>query len=393
MRAVRLAFANLRHGTLRTGVSVAGVAFAVLLIFMQLGVLGAVRTAATLLFDHLDFDLIVLSGEYRDMLHAGTVADERLLAARYVGGVESVRPVWLATGLWRPPRPQVPPRRWNILVVGVEPSYLADVFRNADGGIFPPPGGLASAAAALRRGDVLLDRRSWPLYAAAEDRVPGRTTELNDHRVTLGGEVVIGTGFGYNGLVLTDDRTFAEVVGRPSPAASFALVKLAAGADREAVRAQIRTVGLKGELTVLTRDELTVRERDYWERSTSIGLFFTAGAVIAFVGGLLFVLQMMVGDILSRLREFATLKAMGYSESFLAWVVIWQALLLSLAGYGVGFAAAWAAYIDVSERARIPIAMDGERALIVLGMSVAMCFLSGLLAVFKLRAADPADLF
>jgi putative ABC transport system permease protein len=214
MRAVRLAFANLRHGTLRTAVSVAGVAFAVLLIFMQFGVLGAVRTAATLFFDHLDFDLIVLSGEYREMLHAGTVADDRLIAARYVEGVASVRPVWLGVGMWRDPRPQRererPPRRWNILVVGVEPGHLAEVFRDADGGVFPPPGGLAHAANALGRGEVLLDRRSWPLYGEAEDRVPGRTTELNDRRVTLGGEVVIGTGFGYNGLALTDEATFAR---------------------------------------------------------------------------------------------------------------------------------------------------------------------------------------
>jgi putative ABC transport system permease protein len=397
MRAVRLAFANLRHGALRTTVSVAGVAFAVLLIFMQFGFLGAVRTTATLFYDSLDFDLILLSGEYRDMLHAGTVADDRLLAARYVDGVASVRPLWLSVGMWRDPRPQRdpkrPPRRWNILVVGVEPSHLAEVFRDADGGVFPPPGGLAHAATVLRRGEVLLDRRSWPLYGEAADREPGRTTELNDRQVTLGGEVEIGTGFGYNGLALADDATFAELTARPSPPASFALVRLTNGTDREAARSRLRALGQPGELTVLTRDELTTREREFWERTTSVGLFFTAGAAIAFIGGLLFVLQMMVGDILSRIREFATLKAMGYPDAFLASVVIWQALLLSLAGYAVGLAVAWAAYLGVSEGARIPIAMNAERALLVLGMSLAMCFLSGLLAVFKLRAADPADLF
>src|SRR5437868_12926892 len=96
MKRTPLARLNLLHERTRTLVAVAGVAFAALLIFVQLGFLGAVRATATLIYDRLDFDVAVLSTEYQDLVRAGTFPRDRLPRVHGLPGVVAVRPlsVW-----------------------------------------------------------------------------------------------------------------------------------------------------------------------------------------------------------------------------------------------------------------------------------------------------------
>ena len=90
-----LAWLNLRHDIARTFVAVAGVGFAALLIFIQLGFLGACIRSATLIFDRLDFDLAIGSPEYVDLMRGGTIPRARLTQVWELPGVRSVRPLSL----------------------------------------------------------------------------------------------------------------------------------------------------------------------------------------------------------------------------------------------------------------------------------------------------------
>ena len=140
MSALTLARLNLWHQRIRTLISLAGVAFAVLLIFSQLGFLGSVHQTATLLYDKLDFDLLLTSREYLNLNTPEGFPRERLFQANGAAGVESVQPFSVGLGLWRGPSPhyspRADPRRWNILILGVRPEDLHLVFRNAGLGIF-----------------------------------------------------------------------------------------------------------------------------------------------------------------------------------------------------------------------------------------------------------------
>jgi putative ABC transport system permease protein len=134
--------------------------------------------------------------------------------------------------------------------------------------------------------------------------------------------------------------------------------------------------------------------------NTAIGIIFQCGVGVALLVGVVFVYQVISSDIGSRLREFATLKAIGYGDRYLAWTVIQQAILLALFGYVPGLLVSFLLYAVAASFARIPIGLAGEpplilldRCLSVLGMTVALCTVSGLFAAFKLKAADPADLF
>src|SRR5438876_3556872 len=158
-----LAWHNLLHERTRTLVAVAGVAFAVLLIFVQLGFFIAVRNTATLIYDALDFDLALVSSEYLDILRPGSFPGDRLIAARGWAGVRAVRPLSVGIHGWR--NPEDPGRvRRNLLVLGVDPD--GPPFRHAE--LTPE-----HVAVLGRPNAVLMDRKSRPEFGTAI--VPGQT--------------------------------------------------------------------------------------------------------------------------------------------------------------------------------------------------------------------------
>jgi putative ABC transport system permease protein len=396
MSAFTLARLNLLHQRIRTLISLAGVAFAVLLIFSQLGFLGAVDQTATLLFDKLDFDLLLTSREYLNLNTPEGFPRLRLSQADAVAGVRSVRPFSVCLGLWRGPLPQssprVDPRRWNILILGVRPEDLHLVFRNAGQGIFRDREELTALETALARPNaVLIDRRSWPDYGSPEDLRPGAVVELNEQQLELAGTFEIGTGFGYNGLLLTSEATIGRVGGLIPRQVTFGLVKLRPGADPREVKNRLNE--LLPDARAYTRDEINAKEAEYWVQQTAVGRFFTLGVGVALVVGMIFVYQMMAADIHNHLSEYATIKAIGYRNRYLFRIVLWQASLLGLVGFFPGLLASLGIYELTRQAARIPIGMTAIRAVFVLLLTVVMCLCSGLLAIRKLRSADPADLF
>lgn len=400
MSAFRLALASLLHDRVRSAVSVTGAAFAILLVFMQLGFLGATKNTATILYDKLHFDVLITSSEYLDFSRPGSVDRLRLAQARSVRGVGDIHPLSVAQGLWRNPTDRsANPNggmRWAIVVLGAAPDDLDEVFAP---GVFAAP---AAARSTLGRLDaVLLDRRAnayfghpkpWAFGRPAELAV-GQRVELSGRQVEFAGYFEVGTGFSYTGLVLANEETFAALAGpgRSPREATFGLVRTTPGADPVAVAAGIQAA-VPGVLA-FPRAALGEKERDYWVNKTSVGQLFAFGVVLALMVGAIFVYQMMAGDIKKHLPEYATLKAMGYRFGFLFRVVVWQALFLAVGGYLGGLAAALVLYRVTTTAAGLPMSMPAGRLAEVLALSVVMCVGSGLVAVRKVRTADPADLF
>src|SRR5882762_1933243 len=99
-----LAWRNLVHNKVRTLVAVAGVTFAVVLIFMQLGFFGAVETTATVAYSALDFDLCIRSKDYLHFAKTRSFPAARLKQAEGVPGVRRVSPFYVGVRYWRTPR-------------------------------------------------------------------------------------------------------------------------------------------------------------------------------------------------------------------------------------------------------------------------------------------------
>jgi putative ABC transport system permease protein len=388
-----LARANLAHQRARTIISVVGVAFTVVLMFMQLGFLGAVNRTSTLLYDLLEFDLLLVSSEYLNLARSSNFPRSRLTQARSAAGVKDVLPLSAGIGTWRDPRPRQVRPSWTILVLAVEPASLGRLFRGGGPTVFGSPQERAERQTALSRLDaVVLDRSSWPEYGDPQTRRPGAVNELNGRRVEVVGDIEMGTGFAFNGLVMTSEETFVRVGAGTPDRTTFGLVKLAPGASPAAVAAQLKRL-LPPDVHVLSRAQINAREREYWRTKTAAGQFFSVGVALAVVVGVVFVYQMLAGDISKHLPEYATVKALGYRRGYLGRVVLYQGVLLALVGYLPGLLTALAGYALTRGQARVPIGMTGLRALLVLALTVAMCGAAALLAVRKVHSADPADLF
>lgn len=404
-----LAWKNLVHNKVRTAVALAGVAFAVILIFMQLGFKGAVRKTATQIYDALAFDLMLRSPGYLHLIDPGMFPAERIYQAASLPGVETVRPLYLGLSEWQRPQPEdVLPKdyegQWRgIICMGVDP--------------YDPP---------FTRTDIrdVAKRLTDPRYVAVDSKSKkefgpangeqfseadiGVETVLGGGRVQIVGTFELGTGLAANGACLVNqDGYFAACYWQPTDQVNVGLATLDQGADPDVVRDQLQQLlgppddnpvnpqisATPADVEVLTRPEVIRREERRWVEETPIGKIFGFGVWVAMFVGVAIVYQVLSTDIANMMSEYATLKAMGYNNRFLTRVVLEQSVLLALIGYVPSLVISWALYWIVGAKAGLPMFMTWQIAASVLGLAVVMCVLSGLAALRKLFQADPADLF
>jgi len=147
------------------------------------------------------------------------------------------------------------------------------------------------------------------------------------------------------------------------------------------------------DLLVFSKDEFVEFERRYWAESTAIGFIFSLGTIMGFVVGIIIVYQILYTDVSDHLAEYATLKAMGYTDFYLLRVVFEEAITLAVLGYVPAFSLAVILYELTRNATLLPINMTPERAVFIFVLIVVMCFISGGIAVRRLRSADPADIF
>ncbi len=380
-----LAWLNLLHNKVRTLVVVAGVAFAIILIFMQLGFRGSIETTATLIYDALDFDLVVRSKEYLHISDAATIRQTRMVQAQSITGVKRVRPFYIGLNEWRHPRLG---HGRGILAIGIDPHdpvlTLPEIRRKAHLLTHPDA--------------VLIDRQSRADFGPANGRRFGDDdigviTEVGFQRVEVTGHFALGTGLAADGAILLSEQGFKRLFPqRAAGEVSLALITLQSGADADQVADRLRKA-LPADVEVLTRAEVIDFELKRWLDETSIGVIFQVGVVVAMIVGMAIVYQVLSSDIADHFAEYATLKAMGYRSGFLARVVLQQAISLAVLGFIPALAASWLLYRLTSQVANMPVEMNGRRIVIVFFLSIAMCCLSGLIALRKVNRAEPADLF
>jgi putative ABC transport system permease protein len=144
---------------------------------------------------------------------------------------------------------------------------------------------------------------------------------------------------------------------------------------------------------VFTKAGLIDYELSYWQTRTTIGFIFTLGTIMGFIVGTVIVYQILYTDVSDHLPEYATLKAMGYADTYLLTVVFQEAILLAIVGFIPSLGLGMFLYANTAKATGLPLAMTAIRALQVLLLTMLMCSISGAIAVGKLRAADPADIF
>lgn len=383
LAALALAWRQLAAQRLRLVMALAGVAFAVVLMLMQMGFRTALTASSVRFHERLRADVVLINPQSRYLVMMRSFPRRRLDQARGAPGVASVSAVYTGFPFWDAGDSS---SARNIFVMAFDPDRpaldLPDVERQLHDLRVP--------------NRALFDRRSRPEFGPVARRVESGERvecELNDKRFIVTGLFELGTSFGVDGSMLMSDESFLDVYpGRPPGLIELGLVRTRPGVDPVALRDYLRRT-LPPDVTALTLADFVAREEAYWDEVTPVGYVFFFGVLLGFGVGSVIVAQILFADVTDHLAEYATLKAIGYDDRFLYGVVLCQSVVLGLLGYAPGAAAALALYRVAADATGLPMHASPSVLLLVLGLTVAMCGLSGVVAMRRVHAADPAEIF
>ena len=379
----RLAWRQLRAERARLLSAIAGVMFACVLVFMQLGFRSALFDSATALPQALRGELFLIHPLTTALFRPESFPRVRAYQTLAIPEVSLAVPIYMTQSIWRNP------------VNGTHRAIQLIGFDTEAGAVSFP--GLAPLIPALKRPDTIaFDWKSRPEFGPVGALLAANgpmKVQIGNREVEIVGTVALGASFGADGNAVMNETNFRRLAkDRKTSNIDLVALRLHDGADPLAVQ-QALTALLPGDVRVVTHAQLVAWERNYWETATPIGFIFAFGSLMGLIVGMVIVYQILFADVASHLAEYATLKAMGFSAGYLRLVVMGAAGILAGLGFVPGLLASIGLYDVVAKATLLPLRMEADRGVLVLALIFGMCAFAGLLAMRKLRDADPADMF
>lgn len=373
---------QLTHSRPRFAAALAGVAFANVLVFVQLGIMNSMATATLKPYEFFAADIMISAGDANSMTEGGNVARQWLLQALADPDVEAGMGVFIGNVSW-----QRAEKSLGLTTYGIDPTQ----------GRFLSPDIAAKSAVLQLQGAGLLDRfsRGLPRDEAASIRpqtplsfeVSGKTLTLYD---TFAG----GGGFGGDGYLMVSDQTYLTLFGgRSSSAPDHILLQTRAGANVDQVATRLRDLISDKTLRIRSYAAAAQEDLSYQQTKRPTGIIFGFGVVIGILVGIVIVYQVLSTDVSDHMREYATFKAMGYGHLFFLGIVLEEALILGILGFVPGIIVGTGILKGMALATTLPLQMTIGMAVAVFVGTVVACTLSGAIATRRLAAADPADLF
>ncbi|MDZ8134769.1 MAG: ABC transporter permease DevC [Nostoc sp. DedQUE04] len=378
-----VAWLQLIHRKSRLVVTITGVTFAVMLMFIQLGFRDGLFEDAVVFHKKIQADLVLLHRDTERFFDMKVFPRRYLYNISAVDGIASVNPFYFSVTNFKNPETFV---NRPIAIAGFTPDQpvfnLPEVNQQKE---------LIKAA-----NTILFDRLSRPEFGpiVAELEKHGEvTTEVSNRQIKVRGLFSLGGGvMTADGVIITSDLNYSEILNHPLEKVQMGVIQVKPGVDPESIIKKI-SKDLPQDVKLMTLENYIKLEKDVLAQSTPIGFIFNMGTVIGCVFGGIIVYQILYTQISDSLFIYATFKAIGYANSYLVKVVLQQAILMSLIGYIPGFAVCMYLYNFVQEATRLPMIMTITRGVTVMLLTIVMCSLAGMLAMNKLRSADPAELF
>ena len=370
-----LAFRNLFHDRVRLTVTLVGILFAIVLVAVQLGLYLGSSYMITAHIDHANADLWITTYGAKSFEDGGLLLTPRERhQALATPGVKAVIPLIVKFAEWRKPAGG----STRVVIVGTDAE---------DGGLEPW---------------ALVDG-TWEDIKAPESVAVDRTY-LKDLGIGgIGDTSQIATGR-VRVRALTDGvRSFTQspyayttlnrarsLIGVDGERTTFYLVQLEPGADVNAVQQDLR--GRLDGAEVLTQEEFRNRSLKQWLFRTGAGVALIGGALLGSLVGTVIVAQTLYSSTKDHLNEFATLRALGSSSGYIQQVILMQAGLSAVMGYILGMTVALGILV-LSQGSALPLVMTPGLAFWLFTLTVGMCAISALAAIFKVMKIDPAVVF
>jgi putative ABC transport system permease protein len=372
---VALAWHNVWFARRRLVAAVTAIAFAVLMIFVQVGSIDAIRRASTLVYDALEFDIILVSNEYQYLNRTGRIRNAQLAQVRVAPGVEEVHGVDYTTAPWS--SDEVPVLT-GVMVLGIplEPSLVRDE-------------GIRAGLSKLHtRGKVLVDDLSTFVVGPREI---GGEAKLNYSRVEISGKYRMGLRFYGQGSVVVSPETYRFIGRYREGWTTFGLVRLRPGTDPGAVLERLEQI-LPEDVVAFARDEFLLMEKDHYTIEMPLGVVAQLGVLMSLLLGGVVIAQVLYSDFSNRLREYATLKATGFSTRYILGVGLQQAAILTALAYVPAWLLAYQIFRAAREFSSLPMVLSPAISALVLALALVMSLGAAASALRVVHRADPAEL-
>jgi putative ABC transport system permease protein len=374
---------QLSHSKTKLSAAVAGVAFANILVFVQLGILGALNGSSIAPYALFNADIMISSEDTNTLTDGSNLSRQRMFQALGVAGVAQASSLYIANLEWQ----QENGGTSNLQTFGIDPD--AAQFLSPD---------IAPKLDMLRLPNTLLiDEETRGASKGQFNDVSQSNPldfELNGTAVRAIDLIKIGGGFTADGSLFASDQTFLTLFPkRIAGAPNHILIKVVSGLSPDVVVERLRKVLPSDSVLVRTMKDAAFADLKYQTTVRPTGVIFGFGVLIGILVGIVIVYQVLATDVSDHLKEYATFKAMGYDQGFFLGIVFEEALILAIFGFIPGVILSTLLYFGLASATGLPVEMDIGRAISVFFGTLIACSISGAIATRRLAGADPADLF
>lgn len=378
-----LAWRQLSHHKVKLAVAAAGVVVAVMLMLVQLGIRQGAMDNSVAIARRITADLVVVSPRTKTIFASAQFPRRLLYRLGSSPDVAEIAEMYMGLGRFRNPWDKL---EFPVSMYGINPrSPMMDL------------PGLDRFQEELQFTDrVLFDRMSrenyGPVVKFLSEQGP-LDVEVNLRKVRIIDSITVGISINTDGNLFMAPANFLRMFPDRRPGSvDIGLIRLRHGAIATSVRDDLKRY-LGSEAKILTRDQLVDDELLFIRQSAPLDFIFGMGAAIGFFIGFVVVYQILYTEVTNHLPQYATLKAMGFSDQYLLRMVLSQAWILSLLGFIPGFFMALGVYEIAEGAIQMPFSMTYGRAAFVFGLTIVMCGMSAMIAIRKVKTADPADVF
>lgn len=288
LRKTPLAWFQVKREKTRLAVALAGIAFADVLMFVQLGLKDALYDSVVAPYHVIQGDIFIVNPVFESLNVVKSFSRERLYQAAGVDGVESVTSLYIDRGEWRNPQTRL---ARTIMVFGIDPTKSVFALPEVDQQL--------NDLKMLNR--VLYDRAgreslfgNVPQLLQESNPLP---IQINNSETQVVGTFALGASFAADGNAITSDSTFLLLFSNRQPhEIDVGVLELRADADIKQVQATLQT-SLPGDVLVLTHAAFVAREKEYWSSESPIGFIFGFGTIIGFIIGVVIVYQILYSDV------------------------------------------------------------------------------------------------
>jgi putative ABC transport system permease protein len=356
-----------------------GVAFGSLLIAHQTSIfVSLMRRTGSQIADVPDADIWVMDERTQSIDDLRSLRDNDLLAVRGTPGVEWA--VQFYKGMVTARQPNGLYRQ--VVLLGLDDATLTGAPRKL----------LHGTLADLRRPDaVIVDKAGYEYLFPGEPLELGRTLEMNDRRAVVVGVCEASPPF----------QTFPILYSRYSQATRFAppqrnlmtfvLAKAKPDADAKDV---CRSISERTGLMALTGSQFVWKTIGYYLSSTGIPINFGITVLLGFIVGTAIAGQTFYLFTIENLKQFGNLKAMGVTNGRLVGMILLQAVVVGVLGFGLGIGGAALFFEGTKDITHLAGFFMPWQIVALTGGAVSLIVvLSSLLSMRRVLVLEPAVVF